>query len=85
MALNLLIKFPDQSESFAYGVEFGRLLEKIERGDDPIQNNGFPVRIENKELLKDTCKQYGYVASFAACAIEGWINFIGIKKTNSDN
>lgn len=32
--MNLLIKFPDQSQSFTYGVEFGRLLEKIERGDE---------------------------------------------------
>lgn len=30
----MILKFPDQSESFTYGVEYGRLLEKIERGDE---------------------------------------------------
>ncbi len=43
--MNLLISFPDQSQSFTYGVEFGRLLERIERGDEYIENNGFPVRV----------------------------------------
>lgn len=83
--MNLLIKFPDQSESFTYGVEFGRLLEKIERGDNPIQNNGFQIRSENVQLLKNTCEQYGYVASFFHCEYGGWTNFIGIKKATSEN
>ena len=48
----LLVSFSDQSKSFTYGVEFGRLLEKIERGDKNITNNGFPIRIENVQLLK---------------------------------
>ena len=80
----LIIKFYDQSESFTYGVEFGRLLEKIERGDEVIKNNGFPVRMENIELLKDTCKQYNYIAVVGE-SVNGWVDFLGIKKTISEN
>lgn len=81
----MLIKFPDESESFAYGVEFGRLLEKIERGDEVIKNNGFPIRLENKALLKITCDKYGYIASFGRIYFHEWIEFIGIKKTSLNN
>lgn len=83
--MKLLIAFPDSSPSFAHGVEFGRLLEKIERGDDVVQNNGFPVRVENVDLLKDTCSKFGYIPTFADCSVEGWVNFLGMKKTSNDN
>jgi len=83
--MNLLISFPDQSQSFTYGVEYGRLLEKIERGDDVVKNNGFPVREENVELLKRTCESYGYIANFSKPYMGGWVDFIGIKKTTSKN
>lgn len=83
--MDLLITFPDQSQSFAYGVEFGRLLEKIERGDEVIKNNGFPVRIENAGLLKSTCSMHGYISTFSEPYMNGWVDFLGIKKTISDN
>jgi hypothetical protein len=82
--MKLLIKFPDQSESFTYGVEFGRLLEKIERGDQFISNNRFPIRIENKQLLMETCKKYGYTAMFGKEYYKEWIDFIGIKQTSNN-
>ncbi len=85
MHMSLLINFPDQSASFSYGVEFGRLLERIESGNEFIQNNGFPVRIENKQLLISTCKAYNYTCTLLPCDVEGWINFIGIKKTMNNN
>ncbi len=83
--MELIIKFTDQSSSFAYGVEFGRLLEKIERGDEVIKNNGFPIREENVELLKTTCKYYDYISCFTATAYDGWVYFMAIKKTISNN
>jgi hypothetical protein len=83
--MNLLIKFPDHSESFTYGVEFGRLLEKIERGDNPIKNNGFPIRVENMSVLVLACSLHGYTCTFSKCEVEGWSNFIGIKKTFTQN
>lgn len=83
--MNLLISFPDQSQSFTYGVEFGRLLEKIERGDEVIKNNGFPVRVENMDVLKSTCETYGYISNFGEPYMDGWVDFLGIKKTSSEN
>jgi hypothetical protein len=82
--MKLTIPFTDQSPSFTYGVEFGRLLEKMERGDPAIKNNGFPVRVENLEVLKSACETYGYVATFGDDQ-NGWIEFLGIKKVASDN
>ena len=83
--MNLLIKFPDQSQSFAYGVEFGRLLEKIERGDGVIKNNGFPVRVENCSILALACSLHGYIANFSEPYMDGWVDFLGIKRTMSKN
>jgi hypothetical protein len=77
--MNLLISFPDQSASFTHGVEYGRLLAKMERGEQVISNNGFPVRIENKSLLMKTCEQYGYVAKFGK-EWKGWVEFTASKK-----
>lgn len=82
--MDLLITFPDQSASFAHGVEYGRLLEKMERGDDPVKNNGFPVRVENKNVIQSSCSVYGYIPVFGPEA-DGWINFLGVKKVSSDN
>jgi len=31
-----MISFPDQSKAFTYGVEYGRILEKMERGDEVV-------------------------------------------------
>ena len=83
--MDLLIKFPDQSQSFAYGVELGRLLEKIERGDEVIKNNGFPVRVENCSILAMACSLHGYIANFSEPYMDGWIDFLGIKNTMSKN
>lgn len=83
--MKLLLSFPDQSASFAHGVEFGRMLEKIERGDAVVQNNGFPVRVENVELLKYTCNKYGYLPIFGNSGVDGWVNFMGMRKTTTDN
>ena len=83
--MKLLLKFPDQSASFTYGVEFGRLLEKIERGDKIITNNGFPVRMENTDLLKTTCIKFGYIPMFGKEHFNEWIEFTGIKELISNN
>jgi hypothetical protein len=83
--MNLLLKFPDASQSFCNGVEFGRLLEKMQRGDEYAMNAGFPVRIENRTLIENACKEYGYIASFGPEYFNEWIDFIGIKKTYNEN
>jgi len=84
LTANLIISFTDQSPSFTYGVEFGRLLEKMERGDTVITNNGFPVRIENKQVIIDACTSLGYIPSFGNVSFDEWVEFIGIKKVSND-
>ncbi len=76
----LVIKFTDQSPSFTYGVEFGRLLEKMERGDNVVMNNGFPVRYENIDTIKLACEEYGYVALLNNKLHDGWVGFVALKK-----
>jgi hypothetical protein len=83
--MDLLFKFPDQSDSFTRGVEFGRILEQMQRLDGNIDNSGFPVRIENKQVLIDACKVYGYIPTFGNEYYGEWIEFLGIKKTSSNN
>lgn len=79
----LIISFSDQSNSFTYGVEFGRLLQKIEQGDDIVTNNGFPIRLENKKLIKDTCTHYGYIPIFVEINNDEWIDFIAMRTTEN--
>lgn len=79
--MELIIKFTDESESFCNGVEFGRLLEKMQRGDEDISNCNFPVKIKNKSIIEKTCAEYGYIPSFGAISFGEWVEFIGIKKS----
>lgn len=83
--MELFIKFPDQSQSFTTGVEYGRIYGRLENGDTVVTNSGFPVRIENKELLKNTCIKLGYTCIFGSESYGEWIEFTAIKITNSEN
>ena len=83
---SLLISFDDQSESFVQGVEFGRLLEKMERGDDPISNNGFPVHLKDKGVIERLAKSFGYLSLFGIETECGtYVEFLGMKRNNSEN
>ncbi len=73
--MKLLISFNDCPEDFVQGTEFGRIFEKIERGDDEVCNNGFPVRLQNQELIHQACKVYDYTSQFSECTTKGWVNF----------
>ena len=85
MKSELIVSFPDQSKSFTYGVEFGRILEQMEQGKDIVCNHGFPIRAENKKLIEDSCKAFGYIPTFGAEHFGEWIEFMGIKKLTSIN
>lgn len=82
---SLLISFPDQSESFTHGVEYGRILQQMQQGDNAISNSGFPVRLENKILIENTCREYGYIPTFGKEHYGEWVEFLGIKKIGNDN
>jgi len=81
----LLISFPDQSASFTYGVEYGRILEQMEQGKEVVCNHGFPIRLENKKLIEDSCKAFGYIPTFGTDHYDEWVEFLGIKKLTSEN
>lgn len=76
---SLIIRFSDQSTSFTNGVELGRILQQAQDGKETLSNSGFPVHVENTDVISDTCKHHGYVACFGNCDIDGWTYFIGLK------
>lgn len=80
--MDLLIKFKDASDSFTLGCEYGRLLEKIEKGVELIENNGFPIHLKNKELIISTCNKFGYIPFFGERHYDEWIEFKAIKNKN---
>lgn len=80
--MDLFIKFKDTSNSFAIGVEYGRLLERFEKGIEIIENNGFPIHLENKEIITTTCNQFGYTPIFGEIHFYEWIEFKAIKNNN---
>jgi hypothetical protein len=77
-----IITFTDTSNSFTCGVEYGRLLERFEKGIEIIENNGFPVHFQNKEVLIKTCKEFGYTPFFGEIYYNEWIEFKAIKTNN---
>lgn len=81
MKKELVIRFPDQSYSFVHGAEYGRIWAKMERGDSHVDNCGFPVHLENVDLLRASCKQDGYIPFFGKEYFNTYVEFIGIKNT----
>lgn len=85
LQMTIMVQFSNQQPAYAHGVEYGRLLERMERGDLIISNNGFPVRVENVDNLRNTCEKYGYIASFGMVHYNEWVDFTGVKKVASAN
>lgn len=83
--MRLAISFTDQSQSFTAGVEFGRLLEKMERGDLFVANNGFPIHTVNETVVRAACKRYGYHPAFSPCIAVGWVEFSATKISPNTN
>lgn len=80
--MNLKISFTDQTESFVLGCEYGRLLERFEKGIEIIDNNGFPIHLKNKEIIIQSCKNFGYIAIFGEEHYNTYIDFKAIKNAN---
>lgn len=84
--MKLAIGFDDNINiSFSHGVEFGRILHKLEIGEDKVDNNGFPVRIENINVYKKACKHYNYTPIFGEEYYNEWVDFIAIKNATTLN
>lgn len=83
--MKLLISFAGKDKSFVHGVELGRILEKMEKNENPVMNNGFPVRIENKDVIIRSCKAFNYTAIFGEEYYGEWISFMALKNLASEN
>ena len=77
--MELLIKFKDQLNSFTIGCEYGRLLERFKKKTKIIENNGFPIHLENKDVMISTCNIFGYTPIFGEIFYDEWIEFKAIK------
>jgi len=78
MKSHLIVAFTDSSASFTNGVEFGRMLARMENGDTVVENQGFPIHPENADVLRQACATYGYVPSFGLVR-DGWQDFRAVK------
>lgn len=82
--MKLLISLSDKTEDFIHGMEFGRIWERMCKGDNPVMNDGFPLRMENKNVAIRACKSYGYTPVFGD-EENGWIPFMAVKNVSSLN
>lgn len=85
MKSGLLISFSDQSESFTLGVEYGRILGRIQSGLPLVSNDGMPVHLANRDVITDTCLLYGYIPIFGQTYYGEWIDFVASKKVTGEN
>jgi hypothetical protein len=77
--MELILKFTEKNNNFSHGVEFGRIFHKLESGYEKVDNNGFPVRVENQDLIKTACLKYNYTPVFGQNYYGEWVDFIAIK------
>lgn len=57
----LVCRFVDQSESYVLGFEAGRLAQRMQQGESPI-NNFTPIHAKNEEQLRLLAEAFGYEA-----------------------
>jgi len=79
--MELVIKFPDKSQSFTNGVEFGRILQQMEEQKMIVSNSAFPLHKENERVVRDAAKVYGYRVTFIGEHYGEWINFFAIRES----
>ena len=83
--MKLIISLSDKTPDFIKGMSFGRLFERMSKGENPVTNDGYPVRIENKEAIIKVCEAFNYTPVFGEEYYEEWISFMGIKNVSSKN
>ena len=73
---NLLIAFPDGSDSFVHGFEAGMIYQDMRAGSREIDRGiieGFPVHAENVEVLKRMAAAEKYEIEVRQIETEGWV------------
>ena len=72
----MVFAFPDGSASFVNGFEAGMIWTEIERGELKIDRGfeeGFPIHIENVEVVQRMAAARGYRLETQEAGAEGWI------------
>lgn len=78
--MKLILTFDDRPKDFTHGVEFGMIYQKlVDKKLKEVDNGGFPVRLENQELIYQACIINEYTPHFKECYVSGWVNFIATK------
>lgn len=67
---SLVVSFPDQSPSFCYGFEAGKLWERMDRGD--VAELEETTRIENREMIARAAAYLGWSVDVTPSEVDGW-------------
>ncbi len=67
--MELLVRFPDQSESFTHGFEAGMYWSLMAHEAD---GGEFTVHTSNREIIHDMCEHLNYGVSFEDTEYEEW-------------
>jgi hypothetical protein len=73
----LVLRFPDQSESFALGFEAGEIYRRMKE-EQPAELVAC-LHTKNTELYIDMAKLHGYHFKVVATDVEGWSDFTFTK------
>jgi len=66
----LIVSFPDQSESFVLGFEAGIIHETMTNGR--LAEFEKTTHTLNKEIIERLCVAYGWSAELAPSSVDGW-------------
>jgi hypothetical protein len=67
----LAVEFTDRSDSFAYGVEFGRLYQQMKHPGNATCIDTMTLS-GNREVLRRGALHLGWVPDFKQSGTEGW-------------
>ena len=73
----LVVEFPDQSASFALGVETGKIWEQMKSGT--VAEIDCFTMIENREVLRRIADHLGWKAAAYHVAVKGWDHSVFTK------
>lgn len=74
--MSMVFAFTDQSPSFVNGFEAGLIWGLIEAGEPLIDlgyMDGFPIHVENREVVSRMAASRNYHVEFRDVEVEGWI------------
>jgi hypothetical protein len=79
--MSVVISFPDQSKSFAYGFQMGMLYNALSNEPDLVDHGflkGLPLRVENQDLIEQMAQHFGYKTEYKTTGVAG---YIGVRLT----